>query len=439
MYNEKGWFIMKSKVIVAITLLFVVCVYSSQPPIYADTNHCGTISSNETWSTIGNVHVVTCNVIVASGVTLTLESGVIVKFTSFSSIIVQGTIRILGTSGAPVYLTSIHDDTVGGDTNGNGGATNPNPGDWPRIEFQDSSSDANSLIDHAEIRYAGRDGYGAITFVDASPTVQNTTITDNSAYALLANLKSFPVLSNLTMTDNGGNALAVQGGSITSNTTWDMTETVYYLLGNVSIVPGVTLTIEPNVIVKFTSFGSLIVQGTLRVLGTTNERVYFTSPYDDTLGGDSNGNGATNPNPGDWLRIEFQDSSSDANSLIDHAEIRYAGRDGYGAITFVDASPTVQNTTITDSAAHALYTDNSTPSLSCNDILDSGSYGLYNETPNVVVNAENQWWGHASGPYASSNPSGTGDAVTDGVDFTPWLTVPCNSTSYQIFLPLVIR
>jgi hypothetical protein len=40
--------------------------------------HCGTITSNETWSSSGNVHVVTCDVTVPLGVTLTVEEGAIV-------------------------------------------------------------------------------------------------------------------------------------------------------------------------------------------------------------------------------------------------------------------------------------------------------------------------------------------------------------------------
>jgi hypothetical protein len=41
--------------------------------------------------------------------------------------------------------------------------------------------------------------------------------------------------------------------------------------------------------------------------------------------------------------------------------------------------------------------------------------------------AYNNWWGDASGPYnAASNPTGTGDNITDGVPFSPWATVPFN-------------
>ncbi|MEM3048180.1 MAG: hypothetical protein QXK72_03090 [Candidatus Bathyarchaeia archaeon] len=42
----------------------------------------------------------------------------------------------------------------------------------------------------------------------------------------------------------------------------------------------------------------------------------------------------------------------------------------------------------------------------------------------TAVNAENNWWGSATGPTHESNPGGTGDSVSNNVDFTPWLTAP---------------
>jgi hypothetical protein len=37
------------------------------------------------------------------------------------------------------------------------------------------------------------------------------------------------------------------------------------------------------------------------------------------------------------------------------------------------------------------------------------------------VTAENNWWGDASGPkQVTTNPSATGDEVSDKVDYAPW-------------------
>lgn len=132
---------------------------------------------------------------------------------------------------------------------------------------------------------------------------------------------------------------------------------------------------------------------------------------------------------------------NDTASLIDYAVIRYGGCCVYGgAVTLLNASPTIQNTSISDSQYHGIYASNSTPALVCNDIYDNGDYGLYNATTSVMVNAENQWWGSASGPYHSTtNPNGTGNRVTSGVDYDPWRTSPCRVSQYTIFLPLIRR
>ncbi|NIM92112.1 MAG: S8 family serine peptidase, partial [Anaerolineales bacterium] len=114
--------------------------------------HCGTITSDETWTSEGNVHTVSCDVAVAPGATLTIEEGTIVKFHYNKSLIINGSLRVLGTGGNPIYFTSIRDDTIGGDTNGDGWSTGAR-GDWRRIEFTDTSDDSTSIIDHAIVRF----------------------------------------------------------------------------------------------------------------------------------------------------------------------------------------------------------------------------------------------------------------------------------------------
>jgi nitrous oxidase accessory protein NosD len=55
-----------------------------------------------------------------------------------------------------------------------------------------------------------------------------------------------------------------------------------------------------------------------------------------------------------------------------------------------------------------------------NNIEGSG-FGFFNGD-GVTVNAENNWWGDASGPTHITNLGGMGDRVSDNVDFDPWLT-----------------
>ena len=54
----------------------------------------------------------------------------------------------------------------------------------------------------------------------------------------------------------------------------------------------------------------------------------------------------------------------------------------------------------------------------CN-IYGHAIYGIFNPDSDYVIDAENNWWGDPSGP-AGYGP-GTGDPVSDYVDYDPWL------------------
>ena len=49
--------------------------------------------------------------------------------------------------------------------------------------------------------------------------------------------------------------------------------------------------------------------------------------------------------------------------------------------------------------------------------------GVKNKDHNDTFDAENNWWGDASGP-SGLGPGSSGDAVSDNVDFRPWLLAP---------------
>ncbi|MBK6765300.1 MAG: hypothetical protein IPG71_02985 [bacterium] len=55
----------------------------------------------------------------------------------------------------------------------------------------------------------------------------------------------------------------------------------------------------------------------------------------------------------------------------------------------------------------------------------------------IILDARNNWWGHASGPYhAELNPLGQGDTlVGDSVLFEPWLTSPPDTTQPSAIHP----
>src|SRR5690606_8658713 len=76
-----------------------------------------------------------------------------------------------------------------------------------------------------------------------------------------------------------------------------------------------------------------IIQGTLNADGTPEKPIVFTSIRDDSVGGDTGGDGALPIGRHDWNGIEFT-STSTAN-VLDHVEVRYgmgSGADQQGMI-----------------------------------------------------------------------------------------------------------
>ncbi|MDP3543805.1 MAG: hypothetical protein Q8T11_15160, partial [Elusimicrobiota bacterium] len=99
----------------------------------------GTISTVRVWSNLGIPYVLrTAQTTVGGSGSLTIEAGTVIKAQgTFHGN--QGMLRadrpltISGTAADPVIFTSLKDDTVGGDTNNDGGASAPARGDWQGV------------------------------------------------------------------------------------------------------------------------------------------------------------------------------------------------------------------------------------------------------------------------------------------------------------------
>ena len=95
-------------------------------------------------------YIVSNSVTVASGATLTLQPGTILKFNTGCSLTVNGTLDAQGTRAAPIVFTSLKDDAHGGDANGDGEKTTAAGGDWNGIWVYGRAN-----IAYAEMMYSG--------------------------------------------------------------------------------------------------------------------------------------------------------------------------------------------------------------------------------------------------------------------------------------------
>jgi len=119
-------------------------------------------------------------------------------------------------------------------------------------------------------------------------------------------------------------AVVEHSGTISTQTTWSAAD-VHLITGDITINAGVKLTVEPGTVVKFNANRRLDVNGMLWAVGNASQRITFTSYRDDSVGGDTNGDGLSQGQAGDWRRIYFSDTVTDSQTRLEHVDIRYGG------------------------------------------------------------------------------------------------------------------
>jgi hypothetical protein len=281
---------------------------------------------------------------VPAGSALTLGDNVVVKFMSKSDSLSSSGGTIIANATNRIVFTSFKDDVHGGDTNGDGTLSVPQVGDWHGIQI----SANGSLFNKIELYYSGSTsgtGTAGLGIVNSNTSITNSIFAHNDG----GNLGNPPFVNGVLNT-----YLATAGTIITGNTFFDnnvpltisgrfdlddsnvfhdpanvtvrntynavffygnssnsfdtitlsTTEVPFALAGSLSIPSGMTLTLGNNVAFKF--YGT---QGTLwftgSVLNSNGPGVVFTSIKDDSVKGDTNGDGtASSPSASDWYGIK---------------------------------------------------------------------------------------------------------------------------------------
>lgn len=242
-------------------------------------------------------------------------------------------------------------------------------------------------------------------------------------------------------------------GSVRDGTIWHSRDLpILITQGEVTVLSGDTLTIEPGTIVKLGNpyrYGAIVVHGNLISRGTSDNKIYFTSTRDDTAGGDTNADGGDSlPAPRDWVAIFLESGSS---AVFEHSVVRYSGfnfngeylpgvaaaiynrgsdlsiRDSFighnfGASIFQDAGTTTINQSELTDESYGLQSRGGTIKISQSSLHSHIDQAIYNQSVQII-DARNNWWGDSSGPrdISTSTPTGTGDRVSANVLFDPWL------------------
>ncbi len=403
------------------SLIAVVIIFGMQP-VFA-TNVSGTISTDSTWNIAGSPYIITNNLTINHGVTLTIDSGVVVKFDDYQNLYVNGKLKA---------------DTVVFTSNN----ASPTPGIWNAIQVGDGtiSDSGNVILNSCQIQYANQ-----LYIYNGKATLTNTDLTNISNYGVhleamgtlimtggningngswatsygsgiyasqnshstlsgvniqhfqngvsLFN-KSSVNISNINITScnwpiiyNASANLMVSGtnsflgntnsvvymyfSSFSDTLTLPVINIPYYFPYGMTINNGALMVIGSNNILKF-NYYSLDVQGSLKAIAKPGENIYFTSYLDDNWGGDSNNDGTTTaPSSGNWYGIQFEDQSNDANCVMRRCQVRYAGYGNTGGINMTNASPTIDSCNLSNNyfGVYMLYASN--PVLTNNTIGSS--------------------------------------------------------------------
>jgi hypothetical protein len=203
--------------------------------------HIGTIAANQTWCAADNPHLISDEVTVAAGVTLTIEPGAIIQATSiYTGMTIQGDLEAVGTAAQPILFTSQTD--TGGEQwrglsfDGNaakgylrnvtvryGGMYHPLPsGGGSKAEVLASNVGAGKLqiVDSLITAAASSnsDGTYGIEVINSQFIMTGTTIRGLGCCsydrAMMIWGTSTATVSNNTFTGNAGTTLTVGGGAV---------------------------------------------------------------------------------------------------------------------------------------------------------------------------------------------------------------------------------
>lgn len=165
-------------------------------------------------------------------------------------------------------------------------------------------------------------------------------------------------------------------GTLTADATWVGGE-VYVMDCVVTVPAGQVLRIEPGAVVKL-GLRDFFVDGELVVAGSPAAPVVFTSLEDDAWGGDTNGDGPSVGQPGQWAALTFNPGSRGrlSDSILQYGGGLYFHYSSKALLRSFGGDVALERVTLRDSAVYGLYAE-SPVSVRDSVIGDNGDWGLY--------------------------------------------------------------
>jgi parallel beta-helix repeat protein len=277
-------------------------------------------------------------------------------------------------------------------------------------------------------------GDGIWTVGNDDVTIEYNHILDNTgdrAVEALNHVGTGIVIHGNTITNSGGKGInywAEDGGEITDNV---ITNSNYE-----AIYTNKMVTISGNQISGGDMYGILVADG---AAGSTVSGNTISNPAYEGIQSDVPVTITNNDISGGYNGIQLSNTASgsviDGNNIHDN---RYWGLSIQPSVTDV----TVYNNQLTNNPYCGVIVwgdgEGSGIHINFNNIAGNGIYGVESKRPNSDVDAEYNWWGHASGPSGADGRTskkgkviGKGDAVSANVDWESWLPQPVGHTPHD--------
>ena len=419
----------------------------------------GVIGYDTTWYQACSPYIVSGNVLVSQGVTLTIEAGVEVKFANNIGLQVNGTLIARGTPTNHILFTS--------------NQPSPSAGDWISIFFASPSADATfdtdgnyiggSILEYCEVHYGGGSGSsGTIRIESSAPYINHSTISNGASNGLYI-YQGSPRISNSVISNNaqrgihiynypGGGTVTVSNNTIRNNTQ----DGIYaYLYGNQ------TATFSGNLLQSNGGAGIRASSGWLTIAsnnvdsnsggginldgeGCTNAQISNNTITNNSAstGGGINANpgwcgttttisgntitnnqanigGALNVSGGGRNRVYIRNNTIENNTATSNAVVYFNGSNSDEFVHNL-LGGNVDN----QSPKTTLYV-NGLPTINYNDLLNpSNTFEIYNKNSSGGGNldAAYNWWGTTDASIIAEKIYDFEDDSSKGlVDYSPLL------------------
>lgn len=330
-----------------------------------------------TLTLLGSPYLIQNTLTVLENTTLTIKPGVALKFKNNTGLEVRGTLKAIGGENKEITFTSLSQPAYWqgiyfSQTSFNSELNwtivrygKRSIGEPPAILVDNSSItfrnsilenytdrgiklvNSNSLIE--KVNFLG----GGITIStvgieirNGSPTIKNCDLIKSNKHGIFIAFltgEALPIIEGNNFEENENSIYALNPNVIfksnraknnilngilircyfSQNLTWFLNDIPYVVEGFLEVEPGITLLINPGVIVKFKSSAYFKIKGTLLAQGSEEDPIVFTSLRDD-YGGDTNNDGIiTSPGAGNWGGLTFISGSD--NSVLKNVIVSYGG------------------------------------------------------------------------------------------------------------------